>query len=204
MGGVYVFGGRRSAGSLAYDPDNDSWREIADMVKPNRCNPSSVVFNGRCTVVGGWYTGTRHNRMKLSRCVEAYDHHLDEWTMLPKMNKGRYQPGLLAKGNKLYVIAGDSDVSESNEVYDCQTEQFSFIAPSLPGSITRNCYGKFLFAEGSKIFVLNRMYQFDNQSKKVNIPTYDMDEDKWYTTTKKLCYFPLFFWYSILYLPKYL
>ena len=213
MGGVYVFGGKYPVSNLTYEPDADRWREIADMIKPNRCNPSSVVFNGRCTVVGGWYTGTRSRGVKLSRCVEAYDHRIDEWTRLPKMNRGRYQPGLLARGNKLYVIAGDSDISKSNEVYDCLTRQFTFIAPSLPESITRTCYGKFLFAEGSKVLVLNRMYQFDHRSSwwkpqsgslKVNIPTYDMDGDKWYITTKIICDPPQNFRYSILYLPKYI
>ena len=174
MGKIYVFGKAFSTISFVYDPEKNSWKRIADTINKRECS-SCTVFQGQCTVVGG---DTSCN--VFSKSVESYDHHLNKWSLLPDLQVGRKLPGLLAKGNKLYVIAGA--YSNTHEVYDSLTKQFTFIAPNSDFMF----FHCFLFANGNNVFVLRSILRSaldsaDNTN--VRIPTYDIVDNKWHTTT---------------------
>ena len=57
---------------------------------------SCVVFDGKIVVTGGIYD--------CEVSVEAYDHHLNEWTYMPDLLEGKVGHGSVAMGNKFYVI----------------------------------------------------------------------------------------------------
>ena len=203
MGKIYVFGGLRLTGvNLVYDPDKNSWDEIAQTIKQNRCYSSCTVFNGRCVVVGG---------DNYSKSVETYDHYLNEWKLLPNMQAGRKLPGLLSKGNKLYVISGGQPkfrhyvgYRNTHEVYDCLTKKFTFIASNSDCMELR--YRMSLFTNENSIFVLdNRRTFYDSYGRKIFVPTYDIVENRWYTKTLNCSHRHDFhFTYSILSSQKYL
>ena len=123
------------AHNMEYDAEKDKWKSIA--VRERRFRASCAVFNGQCVVVGGYVVG-RENYCVWTRTAESFDRRLDNWSLFPPMKAGRQFPGLLPMGNKLYVIAGAKGLhSDTHEVYDCLTKQFTFIAPSLPGCIKK-------------------------------------------------------------------
>ena len=172
MGRIYLFGGHHSAGeqNMEYDAEEDRWRGVA--VRERRFSASCAVFNGQCVVVGGYVGGWRnriHGKYILgipgipTRTAECFDRRLNKWSRLPPMKAARYFPGLLPMGNKLFVVAGAKGLyRDTHEVYDCLTEKFSFIAPSLPGIVKFTYNGKFLFTDGNLIYVFSRLYHFDS------------------------------------------
>ena len=197
MGKVYVFGGSSSrAKNFVYDPGENNWKKISRMIAATRLESSCAAFNGQCVVVGGHLVHDYlPNQRDISRSVETYDHHVDEWSRLPNLNVGREQPGLMARGNKLFVIHGDRDTHEvyPHEVYDCLTRKFTFIAP---------CYMNicrfrrpFLQTDGDKIFVFDSLNHFEinaiyyNLDLEILVNVYDIAENKWYSTRKKVSKF---------------
>ena len=57
------------------------WKEVSKMSSA-RGVASSVVFEGRVVVTGGW-----NNLAEETNLVEAYDHINDSWTSMPSMIK---------------------------------------------------------------------------------------------------------------------
>ena len=197
MGKIYVFGGCCSKRNSVYDPESNSWKQLANMIK-YRYESSCTVFQGKCIVVGG----NEEARKCSSKSVETYDHYLDKWSLLPHMQAGRILPGLLPRGNKLYVIGGNRNTIE---VYDSLTKQFNFIAPKL-NYVFLFLAKTYLIPCGSNVFVFRNFLDlnFDNDETNVSIPTYNIVENKWHTTVKKFSDPPRNFYYSIVTLQNYL
>ena len=203
MGKIYVFGGNRFTGdnSLEYDIDKNSWNQIANMISPNRTDASCVVFNGQCVVAGGFLELTCGN---YTNSVDSYDHYLNKWSRLPNMGAKKRLPGLLSKGNKLYVIGGSGGFyDQPDEVYDCLTNQFSFIAPH---SDLIEYFNKVsLFSDGKNIIVIDNFTDFSqDRSFELDIPTYNIVENKWYMTVMNFPYSLNDFRYTIVSFQKYL
>ena len=199
MGRIYVFGGKCSENSLVYDPASNRWRIIANTIVPERSCSSSTVFQGQCVVVGGYHGEWN----KFANYVEAYDHYLDKWSLLPNMKARRVRPGLLSRGNKLYVIAGGTlKFRGTHEVYDCLSKKFTFIAPKLEDMSDYS--QKFLFTVDNSIFVFTHCLLRDSEKKYVLIPTYDIVENKWYPTVKKMSDIIDNYFYSVVNLHQFL
>ena len=133
---------------------------------------SCTVFNGQCVIIGGiTFTENRQNYLKL---VESYDDYLDKWSLLPNLNIGRKYPGLLARGNKLFVISGACD---KHEVYDCMTKKFTLIAPFR---IKDTLHRPYLHTDGNRIYVFGS-WRLDGD---LAVPVYDVTENKWQSTVK--------------------
>ena len=100
MNNVYVFGDL-DFNNWVYDPSQNNWQKIAKM-NVERTQSSCAVFQGQCVVLGGGKDFT----IKALKTVESYDHYLNKWSFLSNMHVARLCPGVLSKGNKLYVISG--------------------------------------------------------------------------------------------------
>ena len=197
MGKIYAFGGYGSVASAAYSPERSAWQRVASMSskrsvkskRSERYRASCASFNGQIVVVGG----------DSSKRVESYDHHPDEWSDLSPMRVDRVSPGVVARGNKLFVIGGHG---KTHEVYDCLTEQFTFIAASSV-SVYHNMN---LVASGSSVFVFGRVQLelFDTEETNLEVPTYDILQDKWSITNKKFIDRPKIWTCSIVTLHKFL
>ena len=200
MGNVHVFSGLGSRNSLVYDADDCGWKKLAHTIAAPEWGTSCVVFNGQCLVAGGEKVSAC-GRSEYFRGVESYDHHLDEWTLLPDMREGRSCPGLLARGNKLYVVGG-GEFESSHEVYDCVTKSFTFIASYELKGWTKN--EKFLVTSGNSVFVFTCQMEHDDNETKVFVPTYDTVKNVWRTTTKTYCQNIDTYGHSTIKLQKYL
>ena len=189
MGKIRVFRGHFSADSFVFDPRRGEWKRSAKMICKLR-DSSCAVFNGKCTVAGGYalsggLSGGLYNfEFRISNRLEVYDHHLDKWSFLhARMLIGRIAPGLLAAGNKLYVVGGRTNIYKCNhdrhEVYDALTSMFSFIAPTPMRSFPLK--GIRLVMSGSKIIV--------HKVKAVTcdkVKVYDVAMNEWQTATLKM------------------
>ena len=178
LGKIYVFGGDYYR-NLVYDPDKNSWKEVSSMINKNKFESSCTVYNGQCVVVGGkMYSGDPPAEQV--NIVESYDERLDEWSLLPSMRVGRTKPGLLARGNKLFVVGGHGygfTDNTTHEVYDCLTRKFDFIAPLYMDFCSKR---PFLLADGDSIFVFSCCRRLDGSD--LAVPVYDVAENKWRST----------------------
>ena len=173
VGKIYVFGGLHHwDNNFVYDPDKNNWKKILSKINSVKYKSSCTVFNGQCVIIGGiTFTENRQNYLKL---VESYDDYLDKWSLLPNLNIGRKYPGLLARGNKLFVISGGCD---KHEVYDCMTKKFTLIAPFR---IKDTLHRPYLHTDGNRIYVFGS-WRLDGD---LAVPVYDVTENKWQSTVK--------------------
>jgi N-acetylneuraminic acid mutarotase len=102
LGGVYGHDG--VAGDLAvahaYDPQTDSWREIAPLRQPrSHFEPGTFIADGRIVIVGG-----RSEAQEVLYDITAYDPVRDEWQDLPSLPVPLRAPVAKLIGNE--VISG--------------------------------------------------------------------------------------------------
>ena len=179
MNKIYLFEGYSN---WVYDPSLNSWQEIAK-VNLKRKESSCAVFQGQCTVLGGLNFGLEESRRKIFKTVETYDHYLDKWTFLPNMQIARSAPGIVAKGNKLYVIAGTNEYFNSikaSEVYDSISKQFTFIASNQS---YWSC-GSFCFYLNENKIVVNNYFIYDIKSNEWSESTYTISDMYKYSCVK--------------------
>lgn len=103
-GKVYVVGGSNGSYTLAagnvYDPQAQSWQEIAPLPEP--LNGASAEFVGDTLyVVGGW-----ERFGDVSNQTYAYHPDTDTWTRMADMPAGVAMAGTAVLGNTLYVVGG--------------------------------------------------------------------------------------------------
>ena len=114
-GKIYLIGGtpfqnRRGPYGLStvevYDPQTNSWEQVADMPTP-RTSTETAVVNGTIYVCGG-YNGidNRAVNLKFLGIVEAYDPKNDTWARKQGMSVSRVDFGVGAVAGKIYSIGG--------------------------------------------------------------------------------------------------
>ena len=114
-GKIYLIGGtpfqnRRGPYGLStvevYDPQTNSWEQVADMPTP-RTNAETAVINGTIYVCGG-YNGidNRLVNLKFLDVVEAYDPQTDTWARKQGMSVPRQDFGTGVVAGKIYGIGG--------------------------------------------------------------------------------------------------
>ena len=114
-GKIYLIGGtpfrnRRGPYGLStvevYDPQTNSWEQVADMPTP-RTSTETAVVNGTLYVCGG-YNGidNRLVNLKFLDIVEAYDPQTDTWTRKQGMSGARIDFGMGVVAGKIYSMGG--------------------------------------------------------------------------------------------------
>ncbi len=130
---IYVFGGSGgTAGSLyktafAYNPDNNSWQQLADMTYFHQ-KPGVVVLGEKIYVAGGW-----DDSNQASANLEIYDPSTNTWSEAAPMPIGRSSAPAVVVGGQFYVIGGciDDDCTPSDNVYryDPALDTWEVMAP---------------------------------------------------------------------------
>ncbi|MCA9979913.1 MAG: tandem-95 repeat protein [Anaerolineales bacterium] len=122
-GKLYAVGGKLNTGPVrtlyAYDPQADSWTQLADMPNdyPAVENPVAVNYDGKIYAFGG---STEPFSGAVSKAA-VYDPQTNNWTMLTDMPTPRAGAGAQAIGNLIYVAGGlgaDGASTDVLEIYD--------------------------------------------------------------------------------------
>ncbi len=131
---MYVFGGDDSGGNLvaipeAYNPDTDSWTDLATMPTP-RDDVAVATLNNFVYVIGG-----RSQTQAAVTTVERYDPANDVWaTVAPLPTPLRYQHAATING-KIYVAGGypGSGSPSVNTVYFYDPPSNTWVTgPAMP------------------------------------------------------------------------
>jgi N-acetylneuraminic acid mutarotase len=180
-GKIYVFGGfvgqpggkawQPIASAVVYDPDSDSWKELAPMPTP-RGSAVAVAVNGKILVIGGAHANIPGKPMTeplwvgvptiVVGTVEEYDPATNTWRSRAPMPTGRnhFMAGVV--DGKVYAINGRlgmpfvtmSDVTDLVEMYDPATDQWTYKgrAPTRRGDVAGDVYN-------GKIYVIGGEYE---------------------------------------------
>ena len=152
QGEVYVLGGYVpgvTPSMIAYDPEQDSWREVADFPSPLN-HPNAVVIDDRL-YVGGFYAGTSLTGPATGETY-VYDPDQDAWEQKQDLPEGTARAGscVAALGTDLYVFGGGTDGEPSAlvSVYDTLGDSWEELPP-LPES-REHCSA---FSSGGKLYI---------------------------------------------------
>ncbi|HEY5217605.1 MAG TPA: kelch repeat-containing protein [Pseudolabrys sp.] len=178
-GKIYVFGGfvwrpgtkvwQPISSAMMYDPDADSWKELAPMPTP-RGSAQAVVVGGKIYVIGGAHANIPGKPMTeplwagvpqiVVGTVEEYDPTTNTWRARAPMPTGRNHFYAGAVDGKIYAINGRlgapfvtmSDVTDLVEEYDPATDIWIFKgrAPTRRGDVAGAVYNGKLYVTGGE------------------------------------------------------
>ena len=163
---------------IEFDTKDFSWKHKSKMTE-RREYPAACVFEEKIIVSGGinyrvdyfanlvnYYDKYDHQALYT---VEAYDPISDTWTEFPTMNYSRCLHKSVVVKNKLFVIAGGTDI---NEVYESTSKKFTVLKPSfnLYDITTNEPFA--VFSVGHKVFTY-----FEGSS---NIFCFDTKKGEWF------------------------
>ena len=119
-----------------YDPQTNTWRQVADMPTP-RYYPKAAVANDTIYVFGGWYQ-EKGVKTHYPVRVDAYDPATDTWTRKKDMPVPRVHPAVGAVDGKIYIIGGSTGWGGEDErrmdrvdIYDPATDTWEE-GPKMP------------------------------------------------------------------------
>lgn len=139
-------GSNRLKSTYVYDPESDTWSQLADMNHARR-KPAAAFIDGLLYVAGGGIA----KESPLSTILEIYNPATDSWTLGAPMPVGSSTAPGVALGGKFYVIGGCSDwecVGSTNVLrYDPTSDSWTTLAP-YPEVVAWHSCG----AIGSRIF----------------------------------------------------
>ncbi len=168
-GKIYVFGGfvgvpggkawQPINSALMYDPDADSWKELAPMPTP-RGSAVAVALGGKIYVIGGAHANIPGKPMTeplwvgvptiVVGTVEVYDPATNTWQSRAPMPTGRNHFMAAVVDGKIYAVDGRlgmpfvtmSDVTDLVEMYDPTTDQWTYKgrAPTRRGDVAGDVY----------------------------------------------------------------
>jgi N-acetylneuraminic acid mutarotase len=178
-GKIYVFGGfvgrpggrawQPIASTMQYDPEADSWKELAPMPTP-RGAAQAVVVGGKIYVIGGAHAnipGKPKNEplwagvpQIVVGTVEEYDPATNTWRTRAPMPTGRNHFLAAAVDGKIYTINGRlstpfvtmSDVTDLVEEYDPATDVWIFKsrAPTRRGDVAGAVHNGRIYVAGGE------------------------------------------------------
>lgn len=113
-----VYGiGEASSTVEAYNPSTDDWQLLAPLPEARLGHAAALTPDGRVLVVGGNTVG-RLNGPDLLATAFAYDPSLDQWSTLPPMVRGRWQPAIaMLSADEVLVVGGAPGGQPSTEVF---------------------------------------------------------------------------------------
>ncbi|NJO84878.1 MAG: hypothetical protein HC828_20345, partial [Blastochloris sp.] len=180
QGSIYLIGGVNADGVTGavrrYDPDNDTWRSLANKPTPVT-NAQAAVVNGLVYVPGGeLQDGTTTN------VVEVYDPVQGTWSTAPDLPTPRSGYGLVAFEGQMYLLGGTDGETIHDEVYvfDPDSESWSQ-ETTLP---TPRAYGGAAVIEG-KIYVVGGE---NDEGLVLTLEIYDpvRSEGQWTASTARM------------------
>jgi N-acetylneuraminic acid mutarotase len=174
-----------------YDPTTDTWTNKTSMPMAY-ANLNAVTVNGMIYVMGG--TTANSGKMMFYGKNELYNPITDSWQSLTSMPIPVGKFGMVAVGNQIYVIGGQTNepikYSNQTQIYDIQTNTWSYGTP-MPITTIGGVATIIKSESSSRIyFIGNEMvlkyYQYLNKSDwayTTNSPTqiYDLQTRNWIT-----------------------
>ena len=157
MKDLYVFGGYcdldYSKTCFKYVTRSKKWIKISDM-KIKKEDAACTPFEGKIIVSGGKVHrgckkvlhGLAYVDDGVSKSVEAYDYHENNWTSLPDMINSKSSHEAVSVGNKMFVIDGTC------EVYDSISRTFTEVR-QLNNSIWYETFHMRAFSTGLKLII---------------------------------------------------
>lgn len=119
-GKLYAFGGQSTL-TFLYDPETNSWIQVATMPLGQSLTPAAGVINDKIYVAGGNPNGS---------LLQIYDPATNHWSTGASMtfNRGHHTAGAVING-KFYVVSGRGPgAQKALEVYDPQTNSWTRLA----------------------------------------------------------------------------
>jgi N-acetylneuraminic acid mutarotase len=174
-----------------YDPTTDTWTNKTSMPMAY-ANLNAVTVNGMIFVMGG--TTAISGKMIFYGINELYNPTADSWQSLTPMPVPAIKFGMVAVGNQIYVIGGQTNEPikyfNQTQIYDIQTNTWSYGTP-MPITTIGGVAAVIKSDLSSKIYYIgNEMvltyYQYLNKSDwtyTTNSPTqiYDLQTRNWTT-----------------------
>jgi N-acetylneuraminic acid mutarotase len=169
-GEVFVLGGyapNATAGVIAYNPENDSWRNVADFIGPfNHANAASV---GEKLYVAGFYEAGTMSQASAQTFV--YDPVADDWSELAPMpaDTNRAASCVAVLGTRIYIFGGarDNAVVADASYYDTAADSWTELPP-LPEArehCTAGAIGEKLYVGGGRTHTITQLlpktWEFD-------------------------------------------
>jgi len=178
-GKIYVFGGfvgrpgtkvwQPIPSAMLYDPEADSWKELAPMPTP-RGAAQAVAVDGKIYVIGGAHANIAGKPMTeplwvgvpeiVVGTVEEYDPATNSWRSRAPMPTGRNHFLAAAVDGKIYAINGRlgspfvtmSDVTDLVEAYDPATDSWSYKgrSPTRRGDVAGDVYNGKIYVTGGE------------------------------------------------------
>jgi N-acetylneuraminic acid mutarotase len=178
-GKIYVFGGfvgrpgtkvwQPIPSAMLYDPETDSWKELAPMPTP-RGSAQAVVVGGKIYVIGGAHANIPGKPMTeplwvgvpqiVVGTVEEYDPATNTWRSRAPMPTGRNHFLATVVDGKIYAINGRlgtsfvtmSDVTDLVEEYDPATDAWTYKgrSPTRRGDVAGDVYNRKIYVTGGE------------------------------------------------------
>jgi N-acetylneuraminic acid mutarotase len=178
-GKIYVFGGfvgrpgtkvwQPIPSAMLYDPETDSWTELAPM-PTSRGSAQAVAVDGKIYVIGGAHANIPQKPMTepvwagvpdiVGRTVEEYDPATNTWRSRAPMQTGRNHFLAAAVDGKIYAVNGRvgapfvtmSDVTDLVEAYDPATDSWTYKgrAPTRRGGVVGDAYNGKIYVTGGE------------------------------------------------------
>jgi N-acetylneuraminic acid mutarotase len=177
-GKIYIFGGfvGRPGGkawqpipsAVVYEPDTDSWKELAPMPTP-RGSAEAVAVNGKIYVIGGALANIPGKPTEplwvgvpqmVTGTVEEYDPAANTWRERAPMPTGRNHFLAAAVDGMIYAVNGRlgssfvtmSDVTDLVEAYDPAADQWTYKgrSPTRRGDVAGDAYNGRIYVTGGE------------------------------------------------------
>ncbi len=126
---IYCFGWGRNQ---VYDPVADAWELHTPDPTPRSTSSASVV-NGKMYIIGGFDSFFLSTPIR-SRINEMYDPVADSWTTMAPLPIATAYCISAVVDNRIYVFGNDGEGGKSVQVYDPQTNTWSY-GPPMPYSM---------------------------------------------------------------------
>ena len=102
-----------SAETEAYDPQAETWSDVAPMLDERANHTATVLADGRVLVTGGGKADGPY-----IKSAEIYDPAGDEWTQAAEMSRGRaFHTATLLEDGRILVVGGKGKIRAA-ELYD--------------------------------------------------------------------------------------
>jgi N-acetylneuraminic acid mutarotase len=174
-----------------YDPTTDTWTSKTPM-PIGYANLNAVTVNGMIYVMGG--TTVTSGKMTIYGKNELYDPTTDSWKSLTPMPIPVVKFGMVAVGNQIYVIGGQTNEPikyfNQTQIYDIQTNTWSYgtqmpiITIGVVAAVIKSDSSSKIYYIGNEMAL--KYYQYLNKSDwtyTTNSPTqiYDLQTRNWTT-----------------------